>query len=56
MKKSKIKVLNLYNEAALEKAYSAGATEQNAKEIAGKMRLVDVAEYIAERKETRHGK
>ena len=49
--KSKIKVLNLYNEAALEKAYLAGATEQNAREIAGKMRLVDIAEYIKQKAE-----
>ena len=46
MKETKIKVLNLYNKAAMEMALSMGATKENAREVAGKLRLVDVAEYI----------
>ena len=49
MRETKIKVLNEYNKAALDMAYSMGATDENAKEIAGKLRLVDVAEYVKQR-------
>lgn len=44
-----MRTLELYRKAALEMAYKKGATSENAKEIAGKMRLVDIAEYIKQR-------
>ena len=49
MKETKIKVLNLYNKAALDMAYNMGATKKNAKEIAGKLKLVDVVAYVKQR-------
>ena len=48
---AKIKGLELFRETAMQMAYAKGATKENAKEIAGKMRLVDIAEYIKQKKE-----
>ena len=51
LKETKIKSLNLYNKIAIDMAYRMGATSENVQEIAGKMRLVDIAEYIKQKKE-----
>lgn len=48
-----MKTLELYRKAALEMAYKRGATNANAKEIADKMRLVDIAEYIKQKEQER---
>ncbi len=44
-----MKTLELYRKAALELAYKRGATDENVREIAGKMRLIDIAEYIKQK-------
>ena len=52
-RETKIAALALYKRAAMNMAYSKGATKENIVEVAGKMRMIDIAEYIkqnAERK------
>ena len=52
-RETKIKELSSYNKAAMDMAYSKGATKENVAEVAGQMRMIDSAEYIkqnAERK------
>ena len=52
-RETKIKELSRYNKAAMDMAYNKGATKENVAEIAGQMRMIDIAEYIkqnAERK------
>lgn len=44
-----MKKLEAFKKAALDMAYQKGATDANAKEMAGKMRLVDIAEYIKQK-------
>lgn len=46
---TKIKVLNKYNQAAMEMALSMGATKENIKEIAGQLRFVDVIKYVKQK-------
>lgn len=41
-----MKRLKEFREAALQMAYEKGAKPENVKEIAGKMRMIDIAEYI----------
>jgi hypothetical protein len=41
-----MKRLEQYRAAAIELALKQGATPENVKEIAGKMRMIDIAEYI----------
>lgn len=53
-KKTKIKELSRYNKAAMDMAYNKGATKENVAEVAGQMRMIDIAEYI--RKELKHDK
>ena len=43
--------MELYRKTAKEMAILRGATPDNAQEIAGNMRLVDIAEYIKANRE-----
>ena len=46
-----MKRLEQYRAAAIELALKQGATPENVKEIAGKMRMIDIAEYIKQNTE-----
>ena len=51
MAKIKSRQFDLYKEKAREMAILQGATEDNIDEMAGNIRLVDIAEYIKANKE-----
>ena len=51
MAKIKSRQFDLYKEKAREMAILQGATEDNIDEMAGNIRLVDIAEYIKANRE-----
>lgn len=51
MAKIKSPQMDLLRETATQMAYLKGATEDNVKEIAGNMRIVDIAEFIKANRE-----
>ena len=51
MAKIKSPQMDLLRETATQMAYLRGATEDNVKEIAGNMRIVDIAEFIKANRE-----
>lgn len=51
MAKIKSRQFDLYKEKAREMAILQGATEDNVNEMAGNIRIVDIAEYIKANRE-----